>query len=500
MLTEKIDKTAHKVLVLNTFAFTICFACWMLNGVLVTFLVDNQVFDWGPAEIGWLMGIPVLTGAIFRLPVGMLTDKFGGRPVYGLLLLLSAVPMFFLSSADSYLEYALCSFGFGITGTSFAVGIAFTSYWYPKKHQGVVLGIFGAGNAGAALTTFVAPTLLNNLTMEGANLDGWRQLPQIYAAALVITGILFILLVKNKKPESNNKKIRELIAPLKNIRVWRFGLYYALVFGMFVSFSQWLIPYFVNVYYVPIVTAGILAGLFSFPSGVIRAFGGWMSDKLGARKIMYWVLGASVLLSLAMSIPKMDLSTPGNGIMSKASGEVTFVSDSLIIVGDRNYKIIVEPQKSEKTRTGEFRIFPTKSTWQTPIVEVDQHVDKKELLAIGETHIKFEANVWIFAILAVMLGSIWGIGKAAVYRHIPDYFPNEVGVVGGMVGLIGGLGGFFGPIIFGYLLKFTGFWTTCWIFILILSFICLFWMHRVIQKMMQKEVPHLMKKIETGQK
>ena len=108
----------------------------------------------------------------------------------------------------------------------------------------------------------------------------------------------------------------------------------------------------------------------------------------------------------------------------------------------------------------------------------------------------FQANVWIFAILAIILGSIWGIGKAAVYKHIPDYYPNEVGVVGGMVGLIGGLGGFVGPIIFGYLLELTGLWTTCWMFMFILSAICLFWMNSVITKMMTREVPELMRKIE----
>ena len=82
-MLEVATAKSHKVLFLNTLAFTVCFAVWMFNGVLVTFLADNQVFDWGPIEIGWLMGIPVLTGSIFRLPAGMLTDKFGGKPIYG---------------------------------------------------------------------------------------------------------------------------------------------------------------------------------------------------------------------------------------------------------------------------------------------------------------------------------------------------------------------------------------------------------------------------------
>ena len=134
-MQEVATAKSHKILAVNTLAFTVCFAAWMLNGVLVTFLATNQVYDWGPVEIGWLMGIPVLTGSIFRLPAGMMTDKFGGKPVYGSLLYLCAVPMFLLSYADSFLFFALCSFGFGLAGVSFSIGIAYSSVWYPKENQ-----------------------------------------------------------------------------------------------------------------------------------------------------------------------------------------------------------------------------------------------------------------------------------------------------------------------------------------------------------------------------
>ena len=121
--------------------------------------------------------------------------------------------------------------------------------------------------------------------------------------------------------------------------------------------------------------------------------------------------------------------------------------------------------------------------------KVGQVVNRRDLLAKGVTKIYFQANVWIFAFLVVLLGSVWGVGKAAVYKHIPDYFPEEVGVVGGMVGVIGGLGGFFCPIIFGYLLETTGLWTSCWMFMWVISVVCLFWMHNVIQRMEHLEHP-----------
>ncbi|SEA74835.1 MFS transporter, NNP family, nitrate/nitrite transporter [Desulfuromusa kysingii] len=486
---------SHKMLFLNTLAFTICFAAWMFNGVLVTFLVDNQVFDWGPVQIGWLMGIPVLTGSIFRLPAGMLTDKFGGKPIYGTLLLVCAIPMYLLSKADSLTTFALCSFGFGLAGVSFSIGIAFTSVWYPQKRQGTVLGIFGAGNAGAALTTLFAPTLLNRLTDNGAHIEGWRQLPVYYAMMLASMGILFFIFAENKKPESSTKNLIQMLKPLSNIRVWRFGLYYFLVFGCFVAFSQWLVSYFVNVYYLSLVTAGIFAAAFSLPSGVIRALGGWLSDKFGGRTVMYWVLSASVLLSFMVIIPKMDIYSPGRGVMAQRAGSVTEVTSTVIGIGDKRYSLKAKPDELNNF-DDRMLILPSKQTWQEPAVEVGQQVKKKELLAKGVTRIFFQANVWIFAGIVVLLGSIWGIGSAAVYKLIPDYFPEEVGVVGGMVGVLGGLGGFFCPIVFGYLLEWTGLWTSCWMFMFALSLLCLLWMHLVATRMMKSKHPKDMQKFE----
>jgi NNP family nitrate/nitrite transporter-like MFS transporter len=473
---------SHKTLFLNTTAFTIFFAVWMLNGVLVTFLASNQVFDWGPVEIGWLIGIPVLTGSIFRLPAGMLTDKFGGKPVYGALFFICAVPMYLLSYADSFLTFALCSFGFGLAGVSFAIGIAYTSVWYPKKNQGTALGIFGAGNAGAALTLAFAPTLLNALTDNGGNIEGWRQLPVYYAALLVVTGVLFFIFSENKRPPNVGRNMAVMLQPLKDIRVWRFGLYYFLVFGCFVAFSQWLVPYVVNVYYLPLVTAGILAALFSFPSGVIRAAGGWMSDKWGARAVMYWVLGLSAVISLMLIAPKMEINSPGEGILAQRPGVVTEVTDTRIVVNDQIYQLKRSDTDFEDLDDS-IMVVPTKDIWQEAVVEVGQEVKRRELLAKGVTRIYFQANVWIFAGFVIALGSVWGIGKAAVYKHIPDYFPEQVGVVGGMVGVLGGLGGFFCPIIFGYLLEWTGLWTSAWMFMFVLSIICLLWMHQTVMKM-----------------
>lgn len=476
---------SHRILFLNTLAFTICFGCWTLNGVLVTFLVDQGIFNWSVVQIGWLLGIPVLTGSLMRLPMGILTDKFGGRVVFSSLLILASIPLFLLPFAANFWMFALLSFMFGMVGTSFAVGVAYTSLWYPKEWQGRALGIFGMGNAGASITPFIAPSLLKYFSESDA-VNGWKNLPVIYGTVLLSMGIIFIIFSKTKKIEAKPKSIKEVLQPLKEARVWRFGTYYFLVFGSFVSFSQWLLPNFMNVYHTTLILGGLFTTCFSLPAGVIRAFGGFLSDKFGARKVMYWVLSSSVVLSFLLLFPKMNITTSGNGLMAANAGTVTQVSPSKIVVGDKEYLVT---QKDVNAEHNQF--FPSKKTWQEVVVAENQKVQKKELLADGITQIHFEANMWIYLILVILIGGSWGIGAAAVYKHIPEYFPTQVGVIGGMVGMIGGLGGFIGPIVFGYLLTFTGFWTSSWLFIFVLSLVCLIWMHRVIIKMTREKLPEM---------
>ena len=481
---------SHRILFLNTLAFTVCFACWTLNGVLVTFLVDNGIFKWDVVQVGWLLGIPILTGSIMRLPIGMLTDKFGGKYVFSLLLLLCSIPLFLLPFADSFFMFALLSFLFGMVGTSFAVGIGFTSIWYPKEWQGRALGIFGMGNAGAAITTFLAPSLLNEFSINDPQ-NGWKLLPIIYGIALVVIGIVFLLFTKNKKMENQTKSVSQMLHSLKNVRVWRFGAYYFLVFGCFVAYSQWLLPNFMNVYQTSLVMGGMFATMFSLPSGVIRAFGGYLSDKFGARKVMYWVLSSSVILSALLMIPKMDITTSGPGVMATKKGIITSVSNTLVKVGEKEFPINLKINKPIENT-----IFPTHNSWQEVVVTHHQEVKKKELIAKGVTAIHFSANMWVYLVLVILIGISWGIGKAAVYKHIPDYFPTEVGVVGGMVGMIGGLGGFIGPIIFGYLLTSTGIWSSSWIFILLFSLACLIWMHVTVTKIMNEKQKALSKDMD----
>ena len=479
---------ASRVLAANTLAFAVCFAAWTMNGVLVTFLVDQGIFTWTESQVGLLIGVPVLTGALMRLPLGILTDRLGGRWVYTGLMLLSAVPLLALSRATGYQSFLWCSLGFGLTGAAFAVGVAYTSLFFPRERQGTALGIFGIGNAGAALTTLVAPTLLTRLTAGGANPEGWRHLPQIYASVLIVTAIVFALVTEDRRP-ATAVSLAKRLAPMGNLRVWRFGLYYFLVFGGFVGLSQWLMPYYVNVYGMSVTTAGMMASMFSLPSSLVRALGGWLSDRLGARRVMYGVLATCALACALLSVPRMDIQSPGRGLMAKRAGRVTSVTPSAIVVGEDRYAVEPVPTDWLASRDTGLLVLPRKAFWQEPAVAPGDRVTKRQLLARGITHIYFQANVAIFSGLLLLTGFTMGLGMGAVFKYIPDYFPSEVGVVGGIVGVIGGIGGFICPILFGVLLQRTGLWTTCWMFFAVVAVVCLAWLMAVVARMPPRAEP-----------
>jgi len=204
---------------------------------------------------------------------------------------------------------------------------------------------------------------------------------------------------------------------------WNVLLYNFIVFGLFIAFSQWLVPYFVNVYMLPLVTAGIFAAAFSFPSGVIRALGGYLSDKFGGKTVTFWVFVGALIISAMLMIPKMVVESPGKGILAKLPGTVTKVTENTVEVtnpkaGVTVYKFVPKVGHIDPD-TDEILLLPHKEVVKEPVVKVGDKVVKKQLLVKATTRIFFQANVWIFGVLAVIVGALWGIGKASVYKLIP---------------------------------------------------------------------------------
>ncbi len=396
---------------LSTIAFTVCFAVWTIFAIIgIQIKTDLGLSD---TQFGLLVGTPILTGSLIRLILGIWSDQYGGRVVYTLTMLSAAVMTTLLTFAYDYPTFLLAALGVGIAGGSFSVGVAYVAKWYPKERQGTALGIFGAGNVGAAVTKFAAPVIMIAY--------GWRTVALVWAAALAVTAIIFFLFTKDdpdlarrratgQKPEP----LFAMLAPLKSVQVWRFSLYYFFVFGAFVALALWLPRYLIGVYGLDITTAGMIGAMYSIPASIFRAYGGHLSDEYGARRIMYWTFLVSVICTFILSYP------PTQYVVEGIRGPVTF-----------------------STRMG----------------------------LVG------------FIVTTFVLGFFMSLGKAAVYKHIPIYYPDRVGAVGGVVGLVGGLGGFVLPIAFGALNDLTGVWQSCfWLLFLIVT-VSLVWMHVAVREM-----------------
>lgn len=310
---------AWSVVTASTISFTICFMIWMMFAVIG--IPIKQMLSLNETQFGLLIAMPVLTGSLIRLPMGMWTDKFGGRIVFLILMLSTVLPIWFISSATKYWHFLVLSLFVGVAGGSFTVGIAYCARWFPKNRQGLAMGIFGAGNTGSAVTKLVAPLIVVAY--------GWTAVPHVYAALMLITAILFWFFTFSDKSHlvESTLTIKEQLQVLKDPKVWRYSQYYSIVFGGYVALALWMTKYYIAEYGFDLKFAALLAACFSLPGGVLRALGGYFSDKFGAHTVTWWVLWVSLACLFFLSYPPTDLTI--NTIRGPATfylglGPVTF--------------------------------------------------------------------------------------------------------------------------------------------------------------------------------
>lgn len=371
------------VLFATTGAFTICFAVWMMFGVIG--IPIRAQLNLNSVEFGLLTATPVLTGALFRLPLGIWTDRLGGRRLMLALLLICAVPVWFTASAVTLWQFLLLGLALGLVGASFAVGTPYVARFFPKEKRGFAMGVFGAGTVGAALNMFVAPWLIN--------LHGWQMVPKVYAVALVVTAVIFWLLsAPDPVRGGGTSSLLAQLAVLRDPRVWKYCQYYSIVFGGFTALSIWMPQYFKSEYGMTITQAALLATCFALPAGAFRALGGWLSDRFGAHGVTWWVLWTAWICLFLLSYPKTEL---------------------------------------------------TIHTIRDPI------------------NFGLALPAWFFTLLLFTLGIAFAFGMASTFKFIGDDFPENMGVVSGIVGMVGGLGGFTLPILFGAILDFVGINSSC---------------------------------------
>lgn len=414
----------QRVLWLSTLAFTLLFNVWLMLGVLgIPIRRDLGLSD---AQLEWLMASAILSGAVLRLNFGIWADAYGGRLVMGLLLLGTALPTYLFSQATTYGQMLACAILFGLAGNGFAAGIAWNSAWFPARLQGTALGVFGVGNVGAAGTKLLlvcVPGILSAIPaagyLGGVLPGGWRFIPALYACLLVLMGLAILRFgpTPDRKP-GRGRSLRATLLPLRHVRVWRFCLYYIVVFGAYVALSGWLPKFYLDTYGVSLPTAALLTATFIFPASLLRPVGGYLADRWGPRRVTYGVFMVMIAALLALSVP--------NG---------TLVMDVPLGAG------------------------------------------------VGPFTLTHRLGLWPFAGLMVVIGCAMGIGKASVYKYIPDYFPQDVGAVGGVVGLLGALGGFCLPPVFGLLGRWSGVPQLAFLPLLGLTIGSLVWLHLVVVRL-----------------
>jgi NNP family nitrate/nitrite transporter-like MFS transporter len=427
------SKGSTRVLSLSTFAFTLMFAVWLMFGVLG--IPIQREFGLSDSQLAWLSSVAILNGSIWRLFLGVLTDRIGGKRVTIVMLFVTSIPAYLLAHVK--LDYAwllILAFLVGFAGNLFSVGIAWNAHWFARDRQGFALGVFGAGNVGASLTKFIGPAVIAS-TIGGSYLGGiipggWRFVPALYSILLVLTAvaILFVTPADTERVQAF-RPLKDMFIPLKYVQVWRFSLYYVVVFGAYVALASWMPKYYISVYNLNLRDAALLTALFIFPASLLRPFGGYLSDKMGARRLMYGTFATMLVALLLLAAP---------------FGHIVL-----------------------ETPDGLKNVLP------------------------------YSLGVLPFTVLLFIVGCSMGIGKAAVFKHIPEYFPNDVGAVGGLVGTLGALGGFLLPPLFVSVRGWTGLPQSTFIVLFLLTLMASIWMHLTILKLLHRAAPELDNRIDT---
>ena len=414
-----LERLRRRVLVVTTVGYIGCFAVWTIFAIIGVEI--QRQYGLSDTQFGLLLGVPFLSGSLMRVVLGVWADRHGGRRLFFGVMIIAAVATWFVANATTVSMILVAGLGTGFAGGCSAVGLSYITRWYPRERHGTALGILGAGNAGSAITKLGAPWVMLAY--------GWQGVARLWALMLLCTAAIFWL-GSAEDPKQTARRaagepaalLKRQIEPLRRLQVWRFGLYYFFAFGGYVALTVWLPRYLIGVYSLDIRMAAAIAVAFSLPAGLLRVLGGVLSDRYGARTVMYWSFIGSLVCTFILSYPATDYTVHG------LHGELRFT------------------------------------------------------IATG---------LPVFIIMLIVLGFFMALGKAAVFKHIPVYYPDQVGVVGGAVGAIGGLGGFVLPLTFGLMTDLADVWTSCFMLLFGIASVNLVWMHFAIRRQERAVAPEI---------
>ena len=363
-------------LMLATGAFAICFAVFGSVSAMMPILKKNLGLN--AVQVSLALALPVLLGSLGRIPLGILTDRVGGRLIFSIVMACSIVPAALMGWVASFGGLLACGFFIGIALASFSVGVGFVSGWYPPERQGMALGVYGAGNIGQSLAAYGSPLIAGALGFAW----GFWTFGILLAAWLAV----FLLYAQNAPRKGPAKSLADVARPLRNAKSWMLSLYYFLTFGGFVAMSIYLPIFLTDMFNLTPQDAGLRTAGFVVLATMMRPVGGLLADRIGGRAILLWVFPAVAAMAIFMACPLMSTFTVG---------------------------------------------------------------------ALG-------------------MAAAIGLGNGAVFKLVPEYFPQSVGSVTGLVGAAGGLGGFFPPLLIGGVHQLTGAFTSGFVLLSLFALACLF--------------------------
>jgi NNP family nitrate/nitrite transporter-like MFS transporter len=363
-------------LVLGTGAFAVCFAIFGSVSAMMPTLRERLRLT--PIQVSIALAVPVLLGSLGRIPLGILTDRYGGRAVFLGVLICSIIPAALMGWVEDYEPLLLCGLFIGIALASFSVGVGFVSGWYPPRRQGYALGIYGAGNIGQSLAAFGAPVVVSL-----CGVDAWGF--WTFAVLASVWLVLWVLLARDAPRTGPAKHLADFVRPLRATMSWVLSLFYFLTFGGFVAMAIYLPIFLTETFHLSRPDAGLRTAGFVVLATLMRPLGGILADRIDGRRILLYVFPVTAVMAVFMACPLMLTFTVG---------------------------------------------------------------------ALG---------------MAVAIG----LGNGAVFKLVPQYFPQTVGSVTGLVGAAGGLGGFFPPLVLGVIHQATGTFTWGFILLALFSVLCL---------------------------
>ncbi len=361
-------------LVLATGAFAICFAVFGSVSAMMPILKKNLSLD--PMQVSVALAIPVLLGSLGRIPLGALTDRYGGRLIFSVVMIISIIPALMMGFVADYWRLIACGFFIGVALASFSVGVGFVSGWYPPERQGMALGVYGAGNIGQSLAAFGSPVLAASL--------GFRWGFWTFGVLLVVWLAFFWIKARNAPRRAPAKSFGDVIKPLGDAKSWVLSLYYFLTFGGFVAMAIYLPTFLTEIFKLTPGDAGFRTAGFVALATAMRPVGGMLADRIGGRKILLWVFPVTAAMAVFLARP----------------------------------------------------------------------------------------TIVAFTIGALGMAAAIGLGNGAVFKLVPEYFPQSVGAVTGLVGAAGGLGGFFPPLVLGAVRQATGNFTPGFVLLALFAIIC----------------------------